>query len=227
MTTASSTDQQTFADTSAAEEGRRVAGVAQEEAGNVAAEAKDQVTNLVDQAKSQVSEQGGVQRDRLVQTLNTLGDDLDHMAEQSDRSGIATDLARQAAGRIREVSNRLDGREPSLILDDVRAFARRRPGAFLLGALAAGVVAGRITRGAKESQSSSGSEGSSTSSFSGYGGSEGSNGYPTVSSGVGVPVETAVIVEETSYSRVGQDPLQSTADFGAVGSDIPHDRGAL
>jgi hypothetical protein len=88
------------------------------------------------------------------------------------------------------------------------------------------VVAGRITRGAKESQSSSGSEESSTSSFSGYGGSEGSNGYPTVSSGVGVPVET-VVVEETSYSRVGEDPLGSTADFGSVGSDIPHDRGAL
>jgi hypothetical protein len=227
MTTAPSTDHMTQGDSSAADEGRRVAGVAQDEAGNVAAEAKDQVTNLLDQARSQVSEQGGVQRDRLVQTLTTLGDDLDHMATQSDRSGMATDLARQAAGRVRDLGNRLDGREPSEILDDVRAFARRRPGAFLLGALAAGVVAGRITRGAKDSQSSSGSQDSPARSYSTYGGSEGSNGYASASSRVGVPVDTAVIVEETSYARVGEDDLGSTADFGAVGSDIPHDRGAL
>jgi hypothetical protein len=227
MTTAPSTDQQTEGDTSAAQESRRVAGVAQEEAANVAAEAKDQVTNLIDQAKSQVSEQGGVQRDRLVQTLTTLGDDLDHMAEQSDRSGMATDLARQAAGRVRDLSNRIDGREPSQILDDVRAFARRRPGAFLLGALAAGVVAGRFTRGARESQSSNGSGGSSTSSFSTNGRSELSGEYPAPSSGEAVPVEPAIVVEETSYSRVGDVDPGSTAGFGAVGSDIPHDRGAL
>jgi hypothetical protein len=219
MTTAPSTDQMTQGDTSAAEEGRRVAGVAQDEAGNVAAEAKDQVANLLDQAKSQVSEQGGVQRDRLVQTLTTLGDDLDHMASQTDRSGMATDLARQAAGRVRALGNQLDGREPSEILDDVRAFARRRPAAFLFGALAAGVVAGRITRGAKDSQSSAGSQSSSGSSFSTYGGSEGSNGYSPA------PVETAIIVEETSY--VGEGDLGSTADFGTIGSDVPHDRGAL
>ena len=227
MTTAPSTDHQTEGDTSAAQESRRVAGVAQEEAATVAAEAKDQVANLIDQAKSQVSEQGGVQRDRLVQTLTTLGDDLDHMAEQSDRSGMATDLARQAAGRVRDLGNRLDGREPSQILDDVRAFARRRPGAFLLGALAAGVVAGRITRGAKESQSSNGSDDTSTSSFSTNGQSGRSGGYPTASSGATVPVEPAIIVDETSYSRVGDVDPGSTAGFGAVGSDIPHDRGAL
>jgi hypothetical protein len=226
MTTATSTDQQSQGDTSAAQESRRVAGVAQQEAGNVAAEAKDQVSNLLEQAKSQVSEQGGVQRDRLVQTLTTLSDDLDHMAEQSDRSGMATDLARQAAGRVRDLSNRLDGREPSQILDDVRAFARRRPGAFLMGALAAGMVAGRLTRGAKESQSTNGSQGSSTA-YPEYGGMEGAGGYSTGTSGMEAPVGTTVIVEETSVSPLGQEDLGSAADFGAVESDIPRDRGPL
>ena len=125
------------------------------------------------------------------------------------------------------MGNRLDGREPSQILDDVRAFARRRPGAFLLGALAAGVVAGRITRGAKESQSSSGSADSSRS-FSGYGQPGISNGYPSPSGGLGTPpVETAVIVEDASVSTLGEDDRGSTATFGAVGSDIPQDRSAL
>jgi len=37
----------------------------------------------------------------------------------------------------------------------VRGFARRKPGVFLGSALVAGVVAGRLTRGAKEAQSGS------------------------------------------------------------------------
>jgi hypothetical protein len=226
MTTAPSTDQQTQGNTSAAQESRRVAGVAQEEAGQVAAEAKEQVRSLIDQAKSQLSEQGGVQRDRLVQTLTTLGDDLDRMAAQSGGSGMATDLARQAAGRVRDLSNRIDGREPSQILDDVRGFARRRPGAFLLGALGAGVVAGRIARGAKESSSSSGSMGSSTGSLSTYGQSPVSNGYSTGSSPVASPVETAIIVDETSVTAPGEDDVAATSGFGAMASDIPQDRGA-
>lgn len=40
------------------------------------------------------------------------------------------------------------------MVDQVRGFARRRPGTFLLGALALGVVAGRLGRGAKDAQSS-------------------------------------------------------------------------
>ena len=48
-------------------------------------------------------------------------------------------------------------------LDEVRSFARRRPGTFLLAAAAAGLVAGRLTRGAvdeKRDTSSGGSNGS-------------------------------------------------------------------
>ncbi|HKC26518.1 MAG TPA: hypothetical protein VKB75_00770, partial [Jatrophihabitans sp.] len=36
---------------------------------------------------------------------------------------------------------------PGDLVDELRRFARRRPGAFLMGALAAGVVAGRLGRG--------------------------------------------------------------------------------
>ena len=39
-------------------------------------------------------------------------------------------------------------------MEEVRRFARRRPGAFLAGSLVAGVVAGRLTRGAKAAQDS-------------------------------------------------------------------------
>jgi hypothetical protein len=68
------------------------------------------------------------------------------MASQSN-SGLATDLARQVADRAHDLSSRVDGREPRELLDDVRSFARRKPGVFLLGAALAGVVAGRLTTG--------------------------------------------------------------------------------
>jgi hypothetical protein len=54
----------------------------------------------------------------------------------------------QARGRVDDVANWLDGRQPGDLLGELKSFARRRPGTFLLGALAAGVVAGRLTRGA-------------------------------------------------------------------------------
>jgi hypothetical protein len=139
----------------AADEGKKVAGTAKEEAQNVAAEAKTQARSLLSEATNQVSDQSRTQRDRLVGTLHGVSQDLDRMADQSEGSGVAADLVRQVSQRARTLGDHLDGREPSDLLDDVRGFARRRPGTFLLGALAAGVVAGRVTRGAKAAKDGS------------------------------------------------------------------------
>src|SRR4051794_10016249 len=65
-------------------------------------------------------------------------------------SGLAADLVREVSGRATALSRHLDTREPGELLDDVRRFARQRPGTFLLGALAAGVVVGRLARGTKD-----------------------------------------------------------------------------
>jgi hypothetical protein len=144
----------------AAEETRHVASVAQDEAKNVASEATNQARSLVGQATTQVEEQSREQARRLAGTVRTFGDDLQSMAASSE-GGMAADLARQVADRARSLSSQLETREPRDLLDDVRAYARRKPGTFLLGALAAGVVAGRLARGAKEAQSDG--QGSSTS----------------------------------------------------------------
>jgi hypothetical protein len=70
------------------------------------------------------------------------------MSQKADGAGFAPELARQAAERTRGIATWLDEREPGALLDEVRRFARRRPGAFLAGAAIAGVLAGRLTRGA-------------------------------------------------------------------------------
>jgi hypothetical protein len=69
------------------------------------------------------------------------------MADGSTEPGMATDLAREAADKANQVAGWLDNRDPGAVLDEVRSFARKRPGAYLAIALGAGVLAGRLTRG--------------------------------------------------------------------------------
>ena len=154
----------------AADEGKHVAAVVGEEAQNVADQAKDQVRQLLDETFGQVNEQSRTQLDRLVGALKGVSTDLQSMASSAD-SGLATQLTQQVAERARSLSTHLDGREPSDVLDDVRQFARHRPAVFLLGALSAGVVVGRLARGAKQAHgqdtSSSATTGTPTNGTSG------------------------------------------------------------
>lgn len=149
---AGSKERAQHAASTAADEGKHVAGVVAEETKSVAGEAKDHARNLVSEARSQlqgqVDDQSRQQKDMLVGTLSTFGDDLASMAQNG--SGLAADVAHQVAERASSLSRHLDGREPSELLDDVRRFARQRPGTFLLGALAAGVIVGRLARGTKD-----------------------------------------------------------------------------
>ncbi|NYJ02691.1 hypothetical protein HNR19_003389 [Nocardioides thalensis] len=139
----------------AAEEGKRVAGVARDEARHVASEATTQARNLLSDATAEVEQQSRVQKDRLAGTVRTFGDDLDRMATSG--SGLAAELAGELSQRAKSLSTQLESKEPSELLDGVRTYAREHPGTFLLGALAAGLVAGRLARGAKEATSSNGS----------------------------------------------------------------------
>lgn len=148
-------EQAQMAADSAAEQSKHVAGVAQEEAAGVASEASDQLRGLVQQATSEVEQQSREQKARLAEKVHTFADDLDSMQSDGQPSGLASQAVQQVARQARDLATRLDGREPREIVDDVRRFARRRPGTFLLGALAAGIVAGRLTRAGKAAQDGS------------------------------------------------------------------------
>ena len=135
----------------AVDQGRNVAGTAKEEAANVAGTAAQEARGVVNEAVRQVSDQMGeqatTQRDRLSETLRTFGDDLEKMvAGEGAGSGMAADLVREVSDRARSLGSHLQDREPGQLVDEARDFARRRPGTFLVGALAAGVVAGRLFR---------------------------------------------------------------------------------
>ena len=125
----------------------QVAQTTREQAQDVVGEAKQQARDLAGEARTQVRDQAGRQQARAVQGLHALGDELDQMASQGGQSGLATEVARQVSGRTRDLARYLEGREPADLLDEIRAYARRRPVVFLAGAALAGVVAGRLTKG--------------------------------------------------------------------------------
>jgi hypothetical protein len=53
---------------------------------------------------------------------------------------------RQAAERSSAIASWLEARDPGSLLTEVKSFARQRPGAFLMLAAGAGVLAGRLSR---------------------------------------------------------------------------------
>ena len=70
------------------------------------------------------------------------------MASGEPQSGPLTDLAQQAASKAEEIGRWLENREPSDVLEEVKRFARRRPVMFLGLSALAGIVVGRLARGA-------------------------------------------------------------------------------
>jgi hypothetical protein len=125
-----------------------VTDVAKTEASNVAEEAKYQARNFVDQTRSELRGQARTQKSAVAEKLKGWASELGSMASKADESGPMSDLAQEASRRVGEISHWLDTHEPADLLDEVKRYARRRPVAFLAIAAAAGVVAGRVTRGA-------------------------------------------------------------------------------
>jgi hypothetical protein len=132
---------------SAREAGSHVAQSATDQARQVVSETGRQARDLLGEAKGQVREQASTQQHQAAQQLQAVASELSEMAAKGGQSGLATQVAQEAAERVRGVASWLDQREPGDLLDGVRDFARRHPGRFLVGAAVAGVVAGRLTRG--------------------------------------------------------------------------------
>jgi hypothetical protein len=129
-----------------------VTATAVDRAHEVKDETVRQARNLVTDATEQLSAQAAEQTHRISANLHDLGRELSQMAEAGS-GGTATELAQEVSDRVHQVAGYLEGREPAEILDDLRAVARRRPGAFLAGAAVLGLVAGRLGRGVKDAGS--------------------------------------------------------------------------
>lgn len=133
-----------------------VAATAKEQVQNVTSDVREQTRQLADEARGQLTEHATSQRDRAVESLRSLADDLSSMADKAEGSGLGVQLAREGGEITHKAADFLEQRDPTQILDEVRELARRRPGAFLVGAALSGVVVGRLARGARSAQQGDG-----------------------------------------------------------------------
>lgn len=133
----------------AKEQVAEVASTAADQARAVAGDAKAQARQLVEDSRRHLRDQAGEQTARAASSLRDLGSQLARMASgQAAPEGPVRDLATQAAQGIEQFADSLQAKRPEELLAEVRRFARARPGAFLLAALGAGFVAGRVLRAA-------------------------------------------------------------------------------
>ncbi|MFD6678914.1 hypothetical protein [Micromonospora parva] len=140
----------------AAQAGGAVAQTAREQGTEVGREAARQARNLYGEARSQLASQTGEEQRKAAGGLRSLADEMRSMAEQGGQAGPVTELARQAADRVHGVAGWLEERQPGDLITEVRDYARRNPGTFLVGAAVLGVLAGRLTRGISASGDDSG-----------------------------------------------------------------------
>ncbi|MGA5299953.1 hypothetical protein ACPCHT_08495 [Nucisporomicrobium flavum] len=132
-----------------------VAGTAKDQAQRVAAEAASQARTVAAEVRDRVGEQARTQHDKLVTTIRETADHLDEMRGDRQDSPAATVVAR-VADSGRQFADYLDRNGPEGVLREVSDFARRRPGAFLASALAAGFVVGRLGKGVMKADDTAG-----------------------------------------------------------------------
>lgn len=155
-----STDRDTSA--VAREQSRQVEGTAQDAASNVAGSAQERgrdvrrqaerhVRGIAGDAGEQLRGHAREETQRAGSALQAAGSQLQALAEgRVDDAGVFGDYAQQAADTVSRWADAIQDRGFDGLLDDMRSYGRRRPGAFLFGALAAGVIASRFGRNAAQ-----------------------------------------------------------------------------
>ncbi|WP_051274355.1 hypothetical protein [Cellulomonas sp. URHD0024] len=149
-TTDTAKDEATRLKDSAKQTGGQLLEDAKGEAVAVSQEARRQIGDLWQQARFEVSDQASAQQSRLAGGLTSIGSQLTQMASSTDEQNTATDIVHEVGQRIDSLGRWLDTHGPDELVDEVRNFARRRPGTFLAIAAGAGIVLGRLTRGIKD-----------------------------------------------------------------------------
>lgn len=130
-----------------------VAATVKEQAREVAGESRTQARHVATRIRDQLDEETWTQAQRVAEMVREWSDDLAAMADQTEVDSPVRDVVRQVAERGHRTADFLDQRGLYGVADEIRGFARRRPGLFLAGAALAGFAVGRLAKAVtKESQ---------------------------------------------------------------------------
>lgn len=142
---------------STADQASEVVDTAKQQASEVAQQASAEARNLLEESRTRLEEQTAAGAQKLGQNLQRLGSEALALADGRPAEAPtvhgyvkrAGESLLDAADRAYGISDDVQSRGIGGLLSDVQTFARRRPGAFLLGTAVVGVVAGRAVRNAK------------------------------------------------------------------------------
>jgi len=116
----------------------------------VGGELRAQAEQAVDHLRGRVRDEAESQSRRAARSIRNWADDLATMTESGKPDSPVQGVMYQVAGGGRRAADYLEERGLGGAADDLQRFARRRPGLFLAGALAAGFVVGRIVKSGAE-----------------------------------------------------------------------------
>jgi len=128
-----------------------VARSAKVEASSVLHETSDQAQRLSADIKQRARDEVARQHKTLVERAGAFAEELYTMAGEHPDTP-AKELVGMLAARSTSFAHYLDQHGPEAVLTELQAFARRRPGTFIVAAVAAGFVVGRLGKGLWENQ---------------------------------------------------------------------------
>jgi hypothetical protein len=176
-----------------------VADTAKGQTQAVAGEAKQQARQVVDQLRSRVGDQAQHQSQRAAQGIRQWAEDLASMSEGAKPDSPVSGVVQQVADGGRRAADYLDQHGLTGVVQEVQSFARRRPGAFLAGAAAAGFLIGRIAKASGGATSTSSPE-------------TGGGGSYTPGASAPDPAATAPVPTQSPVSVPAQPLTQPSAE---------------
>ena len=136
----------------AAGSGRRVKETAKDQAVAAKDEAAHQAKDLLGQLKDDVQGYVGPQQERLASTVRSVSNEVNAISQgKKPETDYVSGLLGNVSGTVDSFAASLENKNAEDLLGDVRRFAARRPGTFLAIAAGIGLLAGRATRSAKDS----------------------------------------------------------------------------
>jgi gas vesicle protein len=131
--------------------GADVARTAKDEAKHVAHAAADQAQRVTTDVRQLVREEVDRQHRNVADRVGTFAQELYTMAGEQPQTP-AKELVGMLAARSSSFAAYLDEHGPEVVLRELQDFARRRPGTFIVAAVAAGFVVGRLGKGLWQNQ---------------------------------------------------------------------------
>jgi ElaB/YqjD/DUF883 family membrane-anchored ribosome-binding protein len=210
---------------------RDVTSTAKEQARSTGTEAKQQARTLYEQGRREISDQAGKQQERLAGGMRSVSSELSSMADASQEQGLASTVTRQVADYLGRAGVWLEDRDPSQVMDEVSAYARRHPVSFMAIAAGLGLLVGRVARGAKDASSAEDGTadltgGATTSRYGAdeqTGVSSASTGaaYPTTAEGMGETYAGTAATAATYPTAAGSSATTYPSTAGTTGEPYP------